>query len=228
MILNENQSISVVVAHPDDEVLAFGGIMARHAAKGGRVDTLILATGLTSRTHEEEHDLDILRQEAVDASKVLGVREPEFGDFPDNRMDTVALLDVAQRVEAFFRSTQPDVILTHHAGDLNVDHRIVQQAVMIAARPLPNTKPIAIYAGEVLSSSEFAPVSDWYVPNTYVDIAAWLEQKQQALECYRGEIRDWPHPRSVQAVEHLARKRGSEVGLEAAETLHLLRAVATS
>jgi LmbE family N-acetylglucosaminyl deacetylase len=219
------QSVAVVVAHPDDEVLAFGGTIARHVAKGDSVHILILATGLASRGGHDEEMFITLRAQAGKATAILGAKPPEFADFPDNRMDTVALLDVVQRIEAFFDVSMPDLILTHHAGDLNVDHRITAQAVLTAARPLPGCKPKRIYAGEVLSSSEYSVPADRFIPNTYVDITPWLEVKKQALACYRDEVRTWPHPRSPQAIEHQVRLRGSEVGLEAAEALCLIRAV---
>lgn len=219
------QNVAVVVAHPDDEVLAFGGSIARHVAKGDIVRILIMATGLAARGAADEASLAKLRTQANAAAAVLGAEPPQFADFPDNCMDTVALLDVVQRVEAFFEAFPPGLILTHHGDDLNVDHRIVAQAVLTAARPLPGRKPVRIYAGEVLSSSEYAAPADRFVPNTYVDIEASLEAKKSALVCYAGEVCDWPHPRSLLAVEHLARVRGSEAGLEAAEALCLIRAV---
>lgn len=219
------QNVAVVVAHPDDEVLAFGGTIARHVAKGDSVRILILATGLASRGDHDENMFVTLCAQAAEAAAILGAQAPEFADFSDNRMDTVALLDVIQRIEAFFDISKPDMILTHHAGDLNVDHRITAQATLTAARPLPGRKPAWIYAGEVLSSSEYAAPTERFIPNAYADITPWLEVKKQALACYRDEVRAWPHPRSLQAVEHQARLRGSEVGLEAAEALCLIRAV---
>lgn len=220
-----SQSVAVVVAHPDDEVLAFGGTIARHVAKGDSVHILILATGLASRGDHDQDMFVTLRAQAAEAAAILGAQPPEFADFPDNRMDTVALLDVVQRIEAFFDSVKPDLVLTHHAGDLNVDHRITAQAALTAARPLPGRKPMRIYSGEVLSSSEYSVPTERFTPNTYADIVVWLEIKKQALACYRDEVRAWPHPRSLQAVEHQARLRGSEVGLEAAEALCLIRAI---
>ena len=219
------QNIAVVVAHPDDEVLAFGGSIARHVAIGDTVRILIMASGLAARGAADEASLAELRTQANAAAAVLGAEPPEFANFPDNRMDTVALLDVVQRVEDFFEVCPPSLILTHHGGDLNVDHRIVAQAALTAARPLPGRKSVRLYAGEALSSSEYAAPTDRFVPNTYVDIEASLETKKKALACYIGEVRDWPHPRSLSAVEHLAHVRGCEAGLEAAEALCLIRAV---
>ncbi|MEQ8667359.1 MAG: PIG-L family deacetylase [Rhodospirillales bacterium] len=225
MNARDSNNIAVVVAHPDDEVLAFGGTIARHAARGDTVRVLLLATGLTSRGEHDDAALETLRGQARRASELLGAEPPMFAEFPDNRMDSVALLDVVKTVEAFFEPAFPDVVFTHHGGDLNVDHGICARAVLTAARPLPGRPAARIYAGEVLSSSEYAAPADRFVPNTYVDIAAHLEQKKAALAAYEDEVRPFPHPRSPDAVEHLARLRGSESGLEAAEGLQLLRAV---
>ena len=220
-----SQNIAVVVAHPDDEVLAFGGTIARHVANGGRAYILFLTSGLAARGKPEQDAIAALRTQAREAAAVLGADPPEFADFPDNRMDTIALLDVVQRIESFLESSAPDIVLTHHAGDLNVDHKITAQATLTACRPLPKCKLTRVYAGEVLSSSEFAAPTDRFIPNTYNNIALWLDVKKQALACYTDEIRDWPHPRSIAAVEYLARLRGAEVGLDAAEASRLIRAV---
>lgn len=222
------RTVAVVVAHPDDEVLGFGGTMCRHAAAGDRVHVLILATGSTARAdgpapHTE--DLATLRGEAEAAGGVLGVAGLSFADFPDNRMDTVALLDVVKRVESFIDGVAPQVVYTHHAGDLNIDHAIVARAVLTACRPVPGAAVRKIYAGEILSSSEYAAPDDRFRPTTYIDISAFVERKRDALRCYTTEVRRWPHPRSTEAVEALARLRGSECGLEAAEALCLIREI---
>ncbi len=224
----DSQNIAVIVAHPDDEVLAFGGIMCRHADKGDTVQVLILATGLAARSTTNSVDpkaLASLREDTQKAAGILGVKQVAFGDFPDNRMDTVATLDVVRRVETFLGETGASTVYTHHAGDLNVDHAAVARAVLTACRPLPGAKVVRLYAGEVISSSEYSLTKDRIQPTSYVNIAAYLDRKCVALRCYRGEIRDWPHPRSVEAVQSLARSRGSEAGMEAAEALQLLREI---
>ena len=130
-------NIAVIAAHPDDEVLGFGGTMHRISSKGGAVSVLILATGLAARQTSgaaDPSDLAQLREHSESANTLLGVRDLQFADFPDNRMDTVALLDVVHRVEAFLDGVKPDAVFTHHAGDLNVDHQITAKAVQTACR----------------------------------------------------------------------------------------------
>ena len=220
--------IAVIVAHPDDEVLAFGGLMARHSARGDSVHVLIMATGLSSRTATASlpaDELTKLRDDCRAANAVLGVSRVVFENFPDNRMDTVALLDVIKAIESFLAETQATQIYTHHAGDLNVDHAVVARAVHTATRTLPGAAVTRVCSGEVLSSSEFSFPNERFVPNSYADITGFLEQKCRAMECYEDEIRHWPHPRSVEAIKAAALLRGSECGLEAAEALQVVREI---
>ena len=220
------ERVAVIVAHPDDEVLAFGGTICRHTDNGDHVRILFLATGLAARTPEGKvapAELEKLRSEAMKAAEVMGVRDVEFADFPDNRMDTVPLLDVIKKITVFVEKLDPTVIYTHHSGDLNIDHSVIARAVITACRPVPGSRVKRIYAGEILSSSEYSLPQHRFLPNTYVAIEPYIDRKREALQCYSSEIRYWPHPRSIKAVALQARMRGSECGLEAAEALWLLR-----
>jgi LmbE family N-acetylglucosaminyl deacetylase len=217
--------VGVIVAHPDDEVLAFGATMRLHADAGDRVRVLILATGLAAREQRgaSPDALEALRASARRANAELGCTEVEFGDFPDNRMDSVPLLDVVKRVETFVDRCRSALIYTHHGGDLNVDHRATAAAVLTACRFLPGGLVTRIWAGEVLSSSEYADPADRFVPNAYINVATALEAKCRALVCYADEMREFPHPRSVDAIRHLAALRGSEAGYPAAEAFRIVR-----
>jgi len=216
--------ILIIAAHPDDEVLGCGGTIAKHLQNGDEVHVLILAEGVTSRDEVREREsrageLSQLAQAAQEAGRILGVKSVELYDFPDNRMDSVDLLDVVKVVERAIDKYKPDMVYTHHAGDVNIDHRIVHQAVVTACRPLPGQCVKTLLFFEVPSSTEWqipgsAPA---FLPNYFVDISDCLDKKFQALKAYESEIRSWPHPRSLTAVEHLARWRGSMVGVEAAE-----------
>lgn len=221
-----SSNIGVVVAHPDDEVLAFGGLMARHAAAGQKVFVLILATGLSSRTVDGSLDageLAKLQGDARKANEILGVSEVQFGDFPDNRMDTVALLDVVKRVEVFLREVQASTVYTHHDGDMNIDHGVVSRAVLTSCRTLPGSAIRKVYSGEVLSSSEYTFPERRFQPTSYSDITGFVDRKCEAMACYRSELRALPHPRSLEAIRAQAVLRGSEAGVDAAEALCVLR-----
>ena len=136
------EQIAVIVAHPDDEVLGFGGAIAHHAKSGDAVHILILATGLASRSADKTAApaaLDELREQAQSAATILQAESVEFADFPDNAMDSVPLLDVVVRIESFLSKIAPTTLYTHHMGDLNVDHGVTARAVLTACRPLPGT-----------------------------------------------------------------------------------------
>jgi len=219
-------TVAAIFAHPDDEVLACGATLAKHAKAGDRVRLLILATGLAARGEAPRNEIEALRDQTRAAAAVLGTEPPCFADFPDNRMDTVALLDVVQAVEAFLSEAPPAVIYTHHGGDLNVDHRVVHQVVVTACRPLPGAPPLELRACEVNSSTEWAtPPLAPFEPTLFEPVAETLDRKVEALNSYGGEVRKAPHPRSPEGVRALARWRGIQCGHAAAEAFALVRKV---
>ncbi len=226
-----NRKILVFAAHPDDEAIGCGGTLARFTTEGAEVHVVYLADGVNARQDEgvfsEASPEYLARKAAAEAAaNILGVQSVTFGAFPDNRMDTVALLDVVQFIERLIEQHQPDMILTHHAGDLNIDHRRVHQAVVTACRPQPSHSVKTILFFEVCSSTEWqmpasnAPV---FAPNWFVDITDYFDLRVQALEAYAFEMRSWPHTRSLEAMEHLVRWRGAMVGVNAAESFILGR-----
>lgn len=217
-------TVLVVVAHPDDEVLGCGGAIARHVTEGDKVHVVYMADGVGSRGGDLEFDV-FERNEARDrALQVLGVTDWHTHQFPDNRMDTVPLIDVVQPLERIVKDIRPRIIYTHHYGDLNVDHRVTHQAVMTACRPQPGCPVREIYACEVMSNTEWAsPGLAPFLPNAYVDITAYWPVKRAALDAYGLEMRLAPHSRSVSHVEGLARHRGNCVGVDAAEAFMVVR-----
>ena len=221
----------VVAAHPDDEVLGAGGTIARHRINQDSVTILILGEGVTSRYSErkdaEKKALDRLRTHALRASEILGVSDTRFLSFPDNRFDTVALLDIVKQVETVKSSVKPEVVYTHHGGDLNIDHRITLEAVMTAFRPQPGERACEILSFEVGSSTDWAApsASTVFLPNTYFDITATLDLKIKAMAAYKTESKSYPHPRSSKAIRSKAAVRGTESGLHFAEAFQLVRKI---
>lgn len=212
--------IAVIVAHPDDEVLGCGGTIRRHTLAGDEVRTIALADGETSREEgagEKKIAARMAKMKA--AAKILGVAKHFAHRLPDNRLDGVSLLDLVKLVEGHIRKFAPSVVYTHYAGDLNVDHRRVHQAVLTACRPQPGAPVQSILLFEIPSSTEWQAATNGsgFAPNYFVDISETLEAKLRALRAYDDEMRPWPHARSYQAVEHLARWRGATVGCAAAE-----------
>jgi N-acetylglucosamine malate deacetylase 1 len=219
------KTILVIAAHPDDEILGCGAAMARHASDGDQVHVLIVAEGSTSRRGDDPADaVARLREAACKAASVVGARKPRFLGLPDNRLDSLPLLDIVQSIEAVVNEVRPDIVYTHHKGDLNVDHRCVHLAVMTACRPLPDSPVLAIYAFEVLSSTEWGiERGDAFTPNRFVNIVGQLDTKLAALRCYEAEMREFPHPRSLEAVQALAAFRGATAGMMAAEAFIVSR-----
>jgi N-acetylglucosamine malate deacetylase 1 len=224
-------TVLVVAAHPDDEVLGCGGTAARLAREGHSVHIAIMAEGITSRhAQREEADarqLSRLHQQARAAAATLGAKDVVLFNLPDNRLDTVPLLEVVKLVEELIEKLKPEVIYTHHPGDLNVDHGVVHRAVLTATRPTAGHPVRELYAFEVPSSTEWAfqRLEPSFRPNVFVDVTTTLDMKLAAMACYDSENRDFPHPRSPEALRAIAIRWGSAVGCAAAEAFELIRSI---
>lgn len=223
-------TVLVVAAHPDDELLGCGATLHKHVVAGDRIVVQILAEGLTSRGDEPTgvSELEKLQQCSRRAGAHIGYDEIIFEGLPDNRMDTIALLDVIKRVEAIKQKTLPDIVYTHFCNDLNIDHRVCFNAVLTAFRPQPGEKPTALYSCETPSSTEWQAGSALrtFTPTRFVVCSKEaLAKKKAALECYTSEMRPAPHPRSLRSVEVLAQWRGSIVGAEFAECFEVVREI---
>lgn len=221
-------SVLVVAAHPDDEVLGCGATMARCAAEGRAVSVLILGAGVAARdagAGSLARAREKLEAESDAANRILGVRKVYRADFPDNRFDTVALLDVVKAIEAVKAKVRPALVMTHHAHDVNVDHQVAFRACLAAFRPQPGEAALELRSFYVLSSTDWQAPSPAFSPNLYVDTSATLEKKVRALEAYKSEIRPYPHPRSARGVRIEAQRAGLRVGLAAAEAFEVVRRV---
>lgn len=224
-------NVLCVAAHPDDEILGVGGTLARHVAEGDDVRVCFLADGVGAR-HEREDDevqeeIDQRRGRARKACDRIDVESTSFYSFPDNRLDTVPLLDLVKTIEDEIREHDPGVVYTHHYGDLNVDHEVACRATMTAARPLKDVEIHRILAFETLSATEWsvpAP-NNAFQPQHFVNVANQLDTKLDALAVYEDELRDAPHPRTVDTVRRNARVWGAKAGIPAAEAFQLLREV---
>lgn len=219
-------NILVVAAHPDDEILGAGGSMAKHSAHGDTVHTLFMADGVSSRSFDNTTlELRERNKAAFQAASIVGSQEPRFLGLPDNRMDSIDLLDVVKPLEAMIQEIQPRVIYTHHYGDLNIDHQITHKAVMTACRPQYDTQATTILCFEVLSSTEWqtANSGNAFEPNWFVDISETFSLKLDALNAYEEEMRDAPHSRSISNVANQAGLRGNQIFTEYAEAFVLAR-----
>lgn len=225
-----SKKILVIAAHPDDEVLGCGATIARHTKIGDEVHVIILAEGVTSRDERRDpkgrkSDLSELSKAAHSANKILGVKSLTLHDFPDNRMDSLDRLDVIKVVERFVDKYCPETVYTHHAGDVNIDHKVIHEAVVTVCRPTPSQPVKTLLFFEIPSSTEWQTPGSaaWFMPNWFIDVSSTMDAKLQALKAYRSEMRPWPHVRSVEAVTHLANWRGASIGTDAAEAFVLGR-----
>ena len=217
--------ILVVAAHTDDEAMGCGGTIARHIAEGDEVHLLFMTDGVGSREVLAEEVIDRLNA-AQQATQTLGVSSYTNLSFPDNRMDAVPLLDIVKEVEANISEIKPEIIYTHHIGDLNIDHQVTHKAVMTACRPQPGFSVKTIYAFEVLSSTEWqTPNLVPFVPNVFINITDYLSTKINVCNAYYEEMREVPHSRSLQHIELLAKHRGYSIGVDAAEAFMLIREI---
>ena len=226
------KSVLVVAAHPDDEILGCGGIIAKHSEKNDDVHVLIAAEGHSARSRHERNseDLDIINHLKVCAKKanrLLGAKSIDFLDLADNRLDSLDRLDLIQKLESVVIRHNPDIVYVHHLGDLNIDHRRLHEAVLTACRPIPGQSVRQILSYEIMSSTEWQTPNCglYFIPNWYEDISDQWLKKKEALKVYASEMREWPHSRSIKSLEILAKHRGSQVGLQKAEAFMLIRQI---
>lgn len=222
--------ILVVAAHPDDEVLGCGGMIARMVAEGDLVFCLLMGCGKTSRDDKKnkteiEKEQNILKKEALEAAKILGISEVFFEDFPDQKYDTVPFLDLVKSVEKVKDVVRPDIVYTHFGGDLNLDHQLTSRAVLTATRPVLGESVKSVYFFEVPSSTEWSFNQNYnsFSPNVFVDVSGVFDKKNKALVAYKSESRKYPHPRSSENVEVIAKHWGAVVGKEKVEAFILVR-----
>ena len=214
--------VLVIAAHPDDEVLGPGGAILRHVAAGDEVAIHIACTGSNLR-YGERAAAD-LHETALRVGKRLGA-SVELGSLPDQGLDGIPLTAVAAVIEERIAAVEPDLLYVHHWGDLNRDHRILCEATLVAGRPYAAPRLRAIRCFETPSSTEWGSAAGLppFVPTLFVDVGTVLAAKIEAFAEYRTEVRPWPHPRSLQALEIRAQHWGSLSGLEAAEAFVVAR-----
>lgn len=214
------QTVLVIAPHGLDEALGCGGTMARHADEGDSVHTLILFGDGTGRDTAR-------RINAAASAGILGSVSPRFAGFPENRSDTIPLLNIVGTIERYVSEIRPQIVYVSHGGNLNIDHQTSFRAAITALRPVPGSTVQAIFAYEILSSTDWAPpdLGSVFTPNLFIDIASQIERKFRALEVYGDEMRPPPHDRSIENCQRLAGLRGNTAGLDAAEAFLVIREI---
>jgi LmbE family N-acetylglucosaminyl deacetylase len=210
--------VLVLAAHPDDEVLGCGGTVALHTRAGQHVTSVIVCEGESLRYGPGGVGQPAHMQRAAEA---LGVADVRSLGFADQRLDTVTLTEIITPLERVVREVRPTVVYCQYGGDVNRDHELLFKALLVATRP---TEPFieSVYAFDTASSTEWA-FPRTFAPDTWVDISSTLEDKLAAMACYESELRDYPHPRSLEALRHRARAWGNQACLDAAEVFMTVR-----
>ena len=220
--------ILVIAAHPDDEVYGMGGTIAKLTSLGHEVYLLIVTDGSTSQYKDSENLAEIIenkKQETAASSSFLGVKEVFYGGLPDMQLDTLPHITINKVIEDVVRHIQPTIVFTHFWGDVNQDHREVFKSTMVATRPVFGQVVKKVYCYNVPSSTEWAPQIPQcvYNPTNFVDIAQFSDVKKMAIEAYKTEMREYPHPRSVEYVSIADKYMGLSCGLNSAEGFIVIR-----
>lgn len=217
--------ILVIAPHADDEVLGVGGTIGRFVSEGHQVDTCIVTSGHSSMYTGDQ--LSIIRKEAVSAHAKLGINKTFFLDFPAVLLSEVPKVELNSRLSDIIHQVNPEILFIPHFGDMHLDHYLVAQSAMVAGRPNGNQKIKKIYSYETLSETEWNTPhsSSTFIPNTYVDISLFLDLKLECMKIYSSQLKNSPHPRSLDSIKALATYRGSTIGTQAAEAFSLLRCI---
>ena len=225
MIIGKN--ILVIVAHSDDETIGMGGTIRKHVLAGDKVHVVAMTNGVGARELTNKQVVKKRQTSAIKASKILGFTWLKEYSFQDNAMDKYELLEVVKCVEKAKSKVSPEIVYTHSGADLNVDHRVVSNAVLTAFRPQPDELCREIRTFEVASATDYGheSITNRFIPNLFIDMSEYWLEKKKALACYSEEMKDYPHSRSIDALENLARLRGNQVGLLMAEAFQVLRKI---
>lgn len=222
-----SNQILIIAAHPDDEVLGCSATVADLIKKGDSAYALILCKGKLARDNVKEGELEELHSELIKASKVIGINNVFQADFPCNSFDAVPLLKIVKEIERIKKIVKPNVVFTHFAHDINIDHRITFNAVLTATRPIKGETVETLYSMEIFSSTEWNTYDrgTMFVPNYFYNIEETIDLKLKALSCYQSELRDYPHPRSLEHVKRAAQFYGAQVGLNYCERFQIVRSI---
>lgn len=218
-------NVLVIAPHADDEILGVGATMAKHLANGNRVYICIVTRGV--KPLFDEFYMNKLRNETMSAHKLLGATETFFLEFPAVMLEQVNRYEINDKIFGVIKEVEPDIVYIPHFGDMQKDHEIVAEAAMVAVRPKHDHKIKEVYAYETLSETEWnnPHSSNAFLPNVYNDVSDYLNLKIKAMKCFESQLSEFPNPRSLEAIETLAKYRGSTINAKAAEAFMLIRRI---
>jgi N-acetylglucosamine malate deacetylase 1 len=220
-----NDNTLIIAPHPDDEVLGCGGTIKRLASGGTRVYVLIATRGKKEMYSEES--IRNTRNDAMNAHKILGVAETRFLDFPAPDLDMISTAEISGAISEVIKDLDISTVYLPHHGDIHHDHRVVFQSGLVAARPVNGNPVKRIFVYETLSETEWAAPScnNCFIPTFFVNISDQISAKLEAMRCFRTQLREFPNPRSLKAIEALANLRGSTIGVNFAEAFMTVRII---
>ena len=216
--------VLVIAAHPDDEILGVGGTIALLTKMGKQVDVIIFTDGSSTQYFNDDAILEDKFGEAKEANDIVGSRVLPRADFPDMRLDTLAHVDKNIAISKIISSGEYDTIFVQDRTDINKDHNELYESTMVACRPYPGQKVKHLLSYYVNSSTEWGNLlkKNPFNPNVFIDITETIDDKLNAMEKYTTEIRDYPHPRSTEAIRNSAKYFGNMVGTNYGEPFHLV------
>lgn len=218
-------NILILAPHPDDEVLGCGATIKKLSDEGNQLFVLVVTRG-SSKFYSDDK-IENVRNEALQAHKLLGVKHTFFLDFPAPELDTLALADISKEIAKVLNDNKINVLYLPHRGDIHNDHRVVFNAGLVAARPVGEYSVKEIYVYETLSETEWAApfADDAFIPTCFVNVENTLNSKIEAMKCFKSQLKAFPNPRSLETIEALAKFRGSTVGFKAAEAFMVIRQI---
>jgi len=215
---SKNTKILILAAHPDDEVLGMGATIKKLSKKGCKIHLCVISEGASAQ-YSEKKMITVRRKACTDSGKILGISTFDFFDFPDMRLESIPQLEINQKLENIISKFKPDTVYTTPNNDLNKDHQKVFESALVVTRPLKsNVKNIISYELPGYTKNPFSP-------NLYENITKELNFKIKAFNKYESEVENFPHPRSIEAIENLAIQRGVESGFKKAESFQIIKSL---
>jgi LmbE family N-acetylglucosaminyl deacetylase len=221
----KNNKVLVICAHPDDEIIGCGGTIFKHLSTSDKVYVLFMTNGISARS-DKANDINLRYKNFLKVRSLIKYIFLGNLNLPDQKMDTIPLLNIVKKLELFIEKIKPNIIYTHYANDLNYDHRITFEAALTAARPYPGQSVKEINCFEIPSSTNWRNVPNKiFFPNLYIDISKFVSKKKKCLSYYKKEIKKNPHSRSLKNIYYLNKVRGGEIGVNFAEAFYQIRRI---